>query len=158
MWILGWLPTELLLFVVNTTLFVGLAATVVSFFLAKFLIRAVPTLSAYLTLIQVVSVVVLTLGVWLKGAYSTEMLWRERVSEMEKKVAAAEARAAEVNTKIETRVVTKTKIVKEKGEEIVKYIDREIVKYDEKFLPGGVCEIPKEFIRAHNNAAKAPAK
>ena len=52
------------------------------------------------------------------------------------------------------KVVTKTKVVKEKGQEVTKYVDREIVKYDVKFAPGGECEIPKEFIKAHNEAAK----
>lgn len=158
MWILNWLPSESLLFIINAVLFVGIAATVTSFFLLKFLIRAVPTLAPYATLAQVISVVILTAGVYFKGGYSTEMTWRERVAELEKKVAEAEARAAQVNTKIETRVVTRTRVVKERGEDIVKYIDREIIKYDEKFIPGGVCEIPQEFIRALNDAAKAPAK
>jgi hypothetical protein len=54
------------------------------------------------------------------------------------------------------KVVTKTQIIKTRGEDIVKYIDREIVKYDEKFAKGGVCEIPQEFIDAHNRAAEAP--
>jgi hypothetical protein len=54
------------------------------------------------------------------------------------------------------KVITKTKVVKERGDEIIKYVDREIVKYDTKFLPGGICEIPKEFIKAHNDAAEPP--
>ena len=47
-------------------------------------------------------------------------------------------------------------IVKIKGEEVIKYVDRELVKYDTKFAAGGQCEIPKEFIKAHNDAAEAP--
>jgi hypothetical protein len=30
-----------------------------------------------------------------------------------------------------------------------------VIKYDTKFAPGGVCEIPKEFIKAINDAAEA---
>ena len=42
------------------------------------------------------------------------------------------------------------------GKQIIvkQYIDREIVKYDTKFAPGGQCEIPKEFIDAHNQSAE----
>jgi hypothetical protein len=41
--------------------------------------------------------------------------------------------------------------------EIVKqYIDREVKVYDETFRPGGVCEIPKEFVNAHNQSAAKP--
>ena len=60
------------------------------------------------------------------------------------------------NVKIETKVVTKTQYIKQRSEEIIKYVDKEIVKYDTKFLPGGECEIPKEFIVLHNKAAEAP--
>lgn len=98
------------------------------------------------------------MGVYLEGSYSTEMSWRDRVRDLEQQVAAAEQRSNEVNEVIKTQTVTRTKVVKERGEEIVKYIDREVVKYDTKFAPGGICEIPKEFITAHNRAAEAPTK
>ena len=52
--------------------------------------------------------------------------------------------------------MTKTQIIKTRGEDIVKYVDREVVKYDTKFAPGGECEIPKEFIKALNDAAEPP--
>ena len=75
---------------------------------------------------------------------------------MEAKVAVAEVQSKEENIKIVERVVNKVQIVKTRGEDIVKYVDREVVKYDTKFAPGGICEIPKEFIKAHNDAAEAP--
>jgi hypothetical protein len=55
-----------------------------------------------------------------------------------------------------TKVVTKTQVIRTRGADIVKYVDREIVRYDEKFAKGGICEIPQEFIKAHNSAAEAP--
>jgi hypothetical protein len=90
------------------------------------------------------------------GAIHNNYAWETRVKEMEEKVAAAEIQSKEENMKIVEKVVTKTQIIKTRGEDIVKYIDREIVKYDEKFAKGGVCEIPQEFIKAHNDAAEAP--
>jgi hypothetical protein len=54
------------------------------------------------------------------------------------------------------KVVTKTQVIKTRGEDIVKYVDREVVKYDTKFAPGEECEIPKEFIKAINDAAEGP--
>jgi hypothetical protein len=88
------------------------------------------------------------------GGIINEQEWRTRVAEMEAKVAAVEAQSADENTKIVTKIKYKKKIVYEKGADIVQYIDREIVKYDVKFAPGGICEIPKEFIEAHNKAAE----
>jgi hypothetical protein len=75
---------------------------------------------------------------------------------MELKVAAAEVQSAKENIKIVEKIVNKTQIIRTRGDDVIKYVDREIVKYDTKFAPGGVCEIPQEFIKAHNDAAEAP--
>ena len=90
------------------------------------------------------------------GAIHDNDAWEARVKEMQDKVAAAEAQSKEENVKIVEKLVTKTQVIRTRGEDIVKYVDREIVKYDEKFAKGGVCEIPQEFIKAHNDAAEAP--
>ena len=84
------------------------------------------------------------------------MEWRERVAEMEQQVAEAQAEAQKVNQTVRTKVVTQTKVIKTRGENIVKYVDREVVRYNTKFAPGGQCEIPREFIKAINDAAEAP--
>ena len=92
----------------------------------------------------------------MSGAISNEEAWQARVKEMEAKVAAAEIESQKENVKIVEKIVKKTEYIKTRGQDVVKYIDKEIVKYDTKFLPGGQCEIPKEFIEAHNRAAEAP--
>jgi len=92
----------------------------------------------------------------MSGAIYDNDVWETRVKEMEAKVAVAETQSKEENIKIVERVVNKVQIVRTRGEDIVKYVDREVVKYDTKFAPGGICEIPKEFIKAHNDAAEAP--
>jgi hypothetical protein len=50
---------------------------------------------------------------------------------------------------VQTRIVTKTKIIKEKADTIVEYVDRdrEIIKFDNK------CPVPQEAIDVHNEAA-----
>lgn len=121
-----------------------------------FFIKRIPVINQYRIPAQVLGIALLVIGVYWRGGYAIEMEWRERVAEVEAKVAAAEAKSAEENVKIVTKVVTKTQVIKTRGETITKYIDREIVRYDEKFAPGGQCEIPKEFIKAHNSAAEAP--
>ena len=110
----------------------------------------------YKTAIQAASAAFFVVGLFMAGAIYDNAAWEARVKEMEEKVAAAEAAAKEENVKIETKVVNKVQVVKTRGENIVKYIDREIVKYDTKFAPGGQCELPKEFIKAHNDAAEQP--
>jgi len=151
MWILHFLPDTLILWICNIVLLAGILLTVTAFF-----IRRIPIINQYRTPAQVLGIALLVLGVYWRGGYAIEQEWRERVAEVEARVAAAEAASQEENTKIVTKVVTKTQIIRTRGETITKYIDREIVRYDEKFAPGGQCEIPREFIKAINDAAEAP--
>ena len=79
------------------------------------------------------------------------MEWRRRVAEMEEKVKIVEKKVVITNTKIQTKVVEKIKIVKERGQIQKQYIEKEIVKYNDK------CVIPKEFIQVVNEAAASPS-
>lgn len=69
------------------------------------------------------------------------------VAKLEKKLAEAEAKSAQTNTEIVEKIVKDTEVIRLKGKTITEYVDREIVKYDNK------CELPKEVIDAHNAAA-----
>jgi hypothetical protein len=151
MWILHFLPDALILWICNIVLLAGILLTTVAFF-----IKRIPVVNQYRIPAQVLGIALLVVGVYWRGGYAIEMEWRERVAEVEARAAAAEAQSKEANETIKTKVVTKIQIVKTRGAEQIKYIDREIVKYDEKFARGGACEIPQEFIKAHNSAAEAP--
>jgi 4-hydroxyphenylpyruvate dioxygenase-like putative hemolysin len=98
-------------------------------------------------LIQTASIAVVIISVYMIGAISNNDAWLSRVKDLEVKVAEAEAKSATVNTEIVTKVLTKTQVVRERGETVVKYIDRETIKIDER------CTIPPEFVEAHNKAA-----
>ena len=151
MWILHFLPDALILWICNIVLLAGILLTVTAFF-----IKRIPIINQYRIPAQVLGIALLVAGVYWRGGYAIEMEWRERVAEVEARVAAAEVKSAEENVKIVTKVVTKTQVIRTRGADIVKYVDREIVRYDEKFAKGGICEIPQEFIKAHNSAAEAP--
>jgi energy-coupling factor transporter transmembrane protein EcfT len=151
MWILHFLPDAMILWICNIVLLAGIFLTVAAFF-----IKRIPVINQYRIPAQVLGIALLVIGVYWRGGYAIEMEWRERVAEVEARVAAAEAASKEENVKIVTKVVTKTQVIRTRGADIVKYVDREIVRYDEKFAKGGICEIPQEFIKAHNSAAEAP--
>jgi hypothetical protein len=151
MWILHFLPDALILWICNTVLLAGILLTVTAFF-----IQRIPVINQYRTPAQVLGIALLVVGVYWRGGYAIEQEWRERVAAVEARVAAAEAASKETNTKIVTKVVTQTQVIRTRGEDIIKYVDREIVRYDEKFAAGGQCEIPREFIKAHNDAAEQP--
>lgn len=149
MWLLHFLPDAFLVFVVNAILIVGAAATVVTFFFLKYIVRLMPALSAQVTLMQVVSVVILLFGVYFKGGQVTEQAWRDRVAEVEAQLEEARKESAKVNTVVETKVVTKTQVVKEKANTLIEYVDREIIKEKE-----ADCRMPQEAIDVHNEAAR----
>ena len=150
MWLLHWLPN----WIFYAVLIAGVFGLVVSY-LIRFL-SFIPFLYVYKTPIQICSMIAIAIGTFMSGAIYDNNAWEDRVKEMEAKVAAAEVQSKEENVKIVTKLVTKTQVIKTRGEDIVKYIDREVVKYDTKFAPGGECEIPKEFIKAINDAAEPP--
>lgn len=145
MWIVEWLPSWV---------FTLLALTGIGGLVAIQFFKFIPIISNYTVPIKVVSVILLAIGLYMMGSAANEAKWELRVKELEAKLAQAEATSQKENVKIVEKIVTKTQVVREKGEEIIRYVDREIVKYDEKFAPGGVCEIPPEFIKAHNDAAE----
>jgi hypothetical protein len=103
--------------------------------------------------VQIAGILLLTTGVYFEGGYTTEMVWRERVREVEAKLAAAETQSAEVNTEIVTRVVNQTKIVRERGDDIIRYVDREVVRNQEVIRFVENCPIPDVIVNTHNAAA-----
>jgi hypothetical protein len=149
MWLLQWLPD----WIFYAILAIGLIGFLVTYLL-KFI--PIPGLYMYRTPVQIISVIMIVVGVYLSGSIANEKAWQARVKELEAKLAAAEAEAAKETVKIVEKVVTQQKVIKEKGAEVIKFVDREVVKYDTKFIAGGECELPKEFIKALNEASKTP--
>ena len=147
MWILHFLPDSLILWFTNILLLVGIVLTVAGFF-----VHRIPVIWQYQLPFKVLGIALLVAGVYFRGGYATEMVWRERVTEVEAKLKLAEEQSTKENVRIDTKVVNRTKLIRERGEEIVKYVDREVVKYDAQ------CIIPQPFIEAHNRAAEAPKK
>ena len=147
MWILQWLPD----WIFYGIFFAGLLGL-----LATYVMKFIPFVYVYRTPIQAVSILAIAIGTYMSGAISNEETWQARVKEMEAKVAAAEVQSVKENIKVVEKVVKKTEYITRRGQDIIQYVDREIVKYDTKFAAGGVCEIPQEFIKAINTAAEAP--
>jgi hypothetical protein len=141
MFLLQLLPTSMLIYFVNLIFFTGVVCTVLGFVLRfKFL-------ENWRLILQVIGVIALGAGLYMKGGYEVEMQWRDRVAEMEAKVAAAEAKSKEVNTVIQEKIVTKTKIVRD-----TKTITKQVLKEVEKRIDAE-CTIPPEVIEILNAAA-----
>jgi hypothetical protein len=106
--------------------------------------------SYYKTAAQALSVALFVVGVFMVGAITDNEAWLARVKEMEGKIKEVEVQIVKENVRVETKYVDRVQIVKQKGEEIVRYVDREIVKYDDS------CKLPNEFIVILNKAAESP--
>ena len=134
--------------------------------IAGFVLGFIPFVKTYKLAIQVISLLVLVFGVYLEGGLADYKEWELKVKEMEAKVAKAEAQSANKNVEIQEKIVETTKVVREKGRDIIKYIDKwntkevikevegperikreEVIKYIEN------CPVPKEIIDIHNQAA-----
>ena len=158
MWILSILPDA----AIHIIFGLGILGTI-----AGFVLGFIPFVKTYQFAIQICSIIVLVFAVYLEGGLADYKEWELKVKEMEAKVAQAEAQSANKNTEIQEKVVEKTKVIREKGRDIIKYVDRwntkevikevegperirreEVIKYIEN------CPVPKEMINIHNQATE----
>jgi hypothetical protein len=138
MWIMNFLPT----WVFHAMLVLGILGLV-----ASVVLKFIPFVSTYTIPLQVGALLLTIVGVWYQGAISNQAAWEAKVAALEIRVKAAEAEAARENVKIVEKIVIQTKKVKEKGDDIITYVDREVIKYD------NTCPIPVVVIKALNAAA-----
>ena len=130
----------------------------VALYVASKLVRWIPMMGMYRTPAEIAGVVLLAIGAYMLGGQAADQRWQEKVDAVEAKLKVAEEQSKEANVEIEKKSDAKIKYIRGRTEVVKEYIDREVVKYDTKFAPGGECAIPKEFVRAHNDAAEAPKK
>jgi hypothetical protein len=147
-WMIGLLPDAFLNWFYWAIIVAGITGV-----LAGWLGKWIPFYGNYVKILQPIGIILLVLGVWLRGGYDTEMAWRAKVAEAEARVAAAEQKSQETNTVIEQKVVEKTKVIKGKTEYITQYLDREVIKKEEIIKYIEQCPVPKEIIDIHNQAA-----
>jgi hypothetical protein len=161
-WMIGLIPDAVL-----SGIYWAIIAAGITGVLAGWLGKWIPFYGNYVRILQPVGIILLVLGVWLRGGYDTEIAWRAKVADLEGQVKVAEQKAQETNTVIEEKIIEKTKVIKGKTEYITKYIDKletkeiikeiqgpervrveEVIKYIEN------CPVPKEIIDIHNQAAE----
>lgn len=151
MFLLNFIPDILLSFFVNTILILGVVGTIASS-MFRLVIQYVPTLIPYRTAIQVVSVLLLVVGVYFKGGIAVEQKWRDRVRELEEKVAAAEVQSKATNEKIVTVYKDRVKVVTEQQVVIQEKIKEVQVTIDAQ------CKVTADTIDILNNSAKGVQK
>lgn len=151
MWLLHFFPDSLLAWFVNTVLILGIIGFAASFFFG-YVAKYLPQLIPYRMIIQIVSIVLLVSGVYFKGGQAAEIQWRERVRELEAKVAVAEQQSKEANEKLSEKVKDKVKIVKETQIVVQEKIKTVQVQIDSQ------CKITAQSVDILNEAAKGIKK
>ena len=142
-WMLSLIPDSVLIWFINILLLTGLAATVAGFF-----IKFIPFVNQYRLPTQIVGVLLLVMGVYFKGGYATEMMWRDKIKAAEERAAIAEKKAEETNGQIQTKIVEKIKVVKE-----VQVVNRDRIVKEKEYIDKD-CKVPQVAVDIHNDAAK----
>ena len=137
LWIFKFIPDALW----YLTLAMGVIGSVVLQFIPSF---------AQVKLLRLVAGALVVVGAYFIGGLHNNQAWQAKVAQLQQQVAELETASTKANAVLETKVITKTQLIRERGQDIVKYIDREITRADAN------CTIPPEFISAHNRAAEAP--
>lgn len=146
-WFLNFIPDSIFIWVSYTMFGVGVA-----FYIVSKLIKWIPMVSSYKFPMEILGVLLFTIGAFVFGSYGTEMVWRDRVKELEEKIKIAEAKSQQVNEVIKEKIIYKTKVIKQKE---IEYIDR--IKEVEKIIDGK-CEVDPIAIEILNKAASDPTK
>jgi len=170
-WLLQFLPDAFLEAIIYGILGLGFLATLISLVFINPLLKLIPSIAGTYRFVQLASVLLFLLGVYLWGGYSTEMRWRERVNEMQDRVRVAEAQAVAANRAISENVNQANVKVIEKTRTVTQYIDKIVNRDVLKEVPGPErvriekvieyvekCPVPQELIDLHNQAAQGVKK
>ena len=148
MFILHFLPD----FVTHLILIAGILGTI-----AGFVLGFIPFIKSYQLPIQIISLLLLSFGLYIEGGLANEESWQLKVKEVEAKLATKEAESQKENVKIVEKIVTKTEFVRTKGQDIIKYVDKEVVKDNEVIKYVENCPaIPQAILKSANDAATIP--
>lgn len=142
MWLLNFLPD----WIFSALFFIGIAL-----YLVTKTIKILP----YSTVIQYGSIGIIFLATYFSGSKSMNDQWIKRAHDLELKVKELEVKSAQENVKIVEKIVTKQQVVREKGQDIIQYVDKVVVKDNEVIKYIEHCpKLPNEVVTTINKAAK----
>jgi hypothetical protein len=140
MWLLQLIPSSWLSFMAVAILVAG----IVLFFAGK-IFKHLPFFRKYNLPMRVIGFILLLLGAYFNGGLGVELEYRERIAEMEQRIAVAEAKSQEENVQIIEKIVTETKIVKEDTAETTYLIEQMKEQINKKG-----CELSPDVIELYN--------
>ena len=139
MWILDWMPS----WVFHLTVLIGAGGV-----LASWVLAFVPFVTMYRLPIQVLSIMILAFGIYAEGGLSNQQKWELRVSETEKKVLIAEAKAEGLTRKLTELILQNEKDIEEITTSNLTQLRNISAKINMQ------CKVDGDTINILNNAAK----
>jgi hypothetical protein len=143
MWMINLLPEVVLQWLINLLILTGL----VGLFSAS-IGRWIPVVINYTRWLKPIGVVLLCVGIFLKGGYATEMAWRAKVEDLQAKVKVAEEKSNQANIELDRALKDKKNKTKE-----VQVVIQERIREIEKKIDAD-CKVDREAIDILNDAAK----
>jgi len=137
------LPAGLTHWIVNLMLLAGAVGL-----LASWIGRWIPFFDAYARLLKPVGIVLLLGGVYFKGGEATNDAWRDRIADLEAKIAVAEAKSKDANAKLSTAVKEKNQAIQESKTVVQTKLKRDAVKIDAE------CKLDPAAVEILNESAR----
>jgi len=134
MWLLNFLPE----YVFHAITLLGFVGVMICLF-------PIP----YKIIVQVLSISILSFSLYMQGGISNQAEWKAKVAALQVEVAKKETISATITTEVITKYVDRIKIVKEKGNVIIKEIPTYITKTDD-----AKCVVPNGFVVLHDSASR----
>jgi len=140
MWLLNYLPDVLF----HLIFLIGILSMIASFALGF-----IPLISKYKLPIQIAALLLIIFGGYMEGSISQRKYWESKVAQVELELAKKEVESEKITVKIVTEYIDKIKIVKEKGDTIVKQVPIYITEKSD-----ANCIISNSFVLLHDSASQ----
>jgi len=118
--------------------------------LFAFFVSYLPQAKTFELFIKIAAATTIAVAIFIFGMLYADNTWKAAAADLQAKVLELSKQSETTNTAIKEKIITQVQVVKLRGEEVVRYIDREVTKSDV------TCLIPPSFVQAHNQAAEAP--
>ena len=143
-WMFSLLPDSIFVMLTYAIFALGLLL-----YIASKMVQWIPIMAQYRVPAELVGVLCLCAGAYFFGWRGNEEHWLAKIKELEQKVAIAEAKSREVNTVIETKIVTKIKVIKE-----TVYANKEIIREGAGAQLDSQCSLPQSSVVLLNSASR----
>jgi len=114
MWQILWMLTFVPDWIYKAILVLGVFAVFAAYFL-----KIIPVVSAYSKGLKVTGIILIILGVWFNKQLTADAKWKNRVADLQSKIAESERQAEEANVQIEYVYVDRIQIVEKVRYQVV---------------------------------------